>query len=199
MDHWYSVRTDRTSFSFFTVVSLPTMEHYAVQRLMNIFKNYDETLTHEQCLLLSETIINALIIKTQTVPLFRQAFWKILWNLHLKGPERAKATLNDLFSNKWPTIDEFINATDDELDTTCDEFRTNIRKRDFERMEHTKRLNASLNNEQTETTQNKPNGLLCPRCKSNNTEYNLFQTRSGDESSTAFVYCTQCHKRWRFC
>ena len=66
-------------------------------------------------------------------------------------------------------------------------------------MDDNRILNAMLDMDTEMNDTKKLQGLMCPRCKSNNTEYNLFQTRSGDESSTAFVYCNDCHKRWRFC
>ena len=37
----------------------------------------------------------------------------------------------------------------------------------------------------------------CGRCKSKRTTYNLIQTRSADEPSTAFVLCGNCGKRWK--
>ena len=37
----------------------------------------------------------------------------------------------------------------------------------------------------------------CGRCKSMRTLYNLLQTRSADEPSTAFIVCDDCGNRWR--
>lgn len=37
----------------------------------------------------------------------------------------------------------------------------------------------------------------CNRCKSMRTTYNLVQTRSADEPSSAFVLCGDCGKRWK--
>ena len=184
---------------FRKISSLPLMELYAVNRLNRIFQEYDTSLSQEDSLTLSETIVNALVTKTVTVPVFKIAFWKLLWNLHLKGKKRSQETLDDLFNGRWQTIDSFIDASDDELDSTCADFRKNIRKREFDKMDYNRKLNAMLDMDTEMNDTKKLQGLMCPRCKSNNTEYNLFQTRSGDESSTAFVYCNDCHKRWRFC
>lgn len=40
-------------------------------------------------------------------------------------------------------------------------------------------------------------GLKCSRCKSTRTSYVLLQTRSADESMTAYVTCHNCLKRWK--
>ena len=91
------------------------MELYAVNRLNRIFQEYDTSLSQEDSLTLSETIVNALVTKTVTVPVFKIAFWKLLWNLHLKGKTRSRETLDDLFNGRWQTIDSFIDASDDDL------------------------------------------------------------------------------------
>ena len=184
---------------FRKISSLLLMELYAVNRLNRIFQEYDMSLSQEDSLTLSETIVNALVTKTVTVPVFKIAFWKLLWNLHLKGKKRSRETLDDLFNGRWQTIDSFIDASDDDLHSTCAAFRKNICKREFDKMDYNRILNAMLDMDTEMNDTKKLQGLMCPRCKSNNTEYNLFQTRSGDESSTAFVYCNDCHKRWRFC
>ena len=184
---------------FRKISSLPLMELYAVNRLNRIFQEYDTSLSQEDSLTLSETIVNALVTKTVTVPVFKIAFWKLLWNLHLKGKTRSRETLDDLFNGRWQTIDSFIDASDDDLHSTCAAFRKNICKREFDKMDYNRILNAMLDMDTEMNDTKKLQGLVCPSCKSNNTEYNLFQTRSGDESSTAFVYCNDCHKRWRFC
>lgn len=40
--------------------------------------------------------------------------------------------------------------------------------------------------------------LVCPKCKSKNTEYYQKQTRSADEPMTTFANCQDCGKRWTF-
>lgn len=39
--------------------------------------------------------------------------------------------------------------------------------------------------------------LQCSRCKSRKIAYTEMQTRSADEPSTVFAFCTHCHKRWK--
>lgn len=39
----------------------------------------------------------------------------------------------------------------------------------------------------------------CPRCKGMKTEYTEKQTRSADEPTTKFCFCTDCDYRWKFC
>ena len=41
--------------------------------------------------------------------------------------------------------------------------------------------------------------LICPKCRSKNTEYYQKQTRSADEPMTTFANCVDCGKRWTFC
>ena len=104
------------------------MEEYAVKRLTEIFCNYnngDEQLNQSLAL----HIINALICKHNDVQSFKLAFWKILWNVHLKNKRSVKKTLNNLFSGQWPRVEDFINATDNELDEDCEVFRNEITTR----------------------------------------------------------------------
>jgi len=169
------------------------METYAVQRLVQIFDQHKPRMDAKTKTCLSETIVNALIEKNTTYAAFKVAFWKILWNLHLKGPERSKKTLDDLFDGRWCSVQEFINAKDDELDRECESFRQSIRLKEFNKMENTKRINAFLDKDIESDS-----GLFCSRCKSNNTDYSLMQTKSGDESSTVFALCKNCGKRWKF-
>ena len=75
------------------------MEDYAVHRLMRIFKDYHPLITQEDNKALSCSIVDALIIKTVNTQKFKTAFWKILWNLKLKGTSRSNKTLDDLFNN----------------------------------------------------------------------------------------------------
>ena len=168
------------------------MEDYAVHRLMRIFKDYHPLITQEDNKALSCSIVDALIIKTVNTQKFKTAFWKILWNLKLKGTSRSNKTLDDLFNNKWPTPENFIHATDDELDIDCASFRNNIKAKDFIKLENTKKINEMIDSN-VDT-----GGLICSKCKSNKTEYSLLQCRSGDEGSTAFVFCHNCNKRWKF-
>ena len=169
------------------------MEQYAVNRLMRIFKEHYTNITPNQNRSLACTIVDALILKTKNTQKFKTAFWKILWNLKLKGHKRSKKTLDDLFDSKWSTPESFIDATDDELDEECALFRRNIQMKDFRKMENTKRINEMID------TSTNAGGLVCSKCKSNKTEYSLLQCRSGDEGSTAFVYCHNCNRRWKFC
>lgn len=37
----------------------------------------------------------------------------------------------------------------------------------------------------------------CRKCHRKNTEVVMAQTRSGDESMTAFIYCLNCKQRWK--
>ena len=177
------------------------METYAVKRLMRIFKEYHTAISPQDNEILSKAIVNALITKTEYQDKFKIAFWKILWNLKLKGKARAHKTLDDLFNLKWKSAEEFINATDDELDYDSAQFRNNVRMREFERMQNTKKINEQLDKEidgagvAVESTKL---GLICARCHSNNTEYSCLKLRRGDEGMTAFVICLDCKKRWKF-
>ena len=66
-----------------TIISKKKMEAYAVGRLTRIFNEYNCKETNNQ--LLAETIVNALIKKTKNYNRFKLCFWKLLWNLHIKG------------------------------------------------------------------------------------------------------------------
>ena len=167
------------------------MEAYAVVRLTRIFNEYNFKESNNR--LLAETIVNALIKKTKNYDRFKLCFWKLLWNLHIKGTHRSRATLDDLFNGRWKSVEDFINATDDELDADCEKFRQNVRLKEFRKMENSKRINAMFDEDGSKET-----GLICSKCKSNNTDYSLMQTRSGDESSTIFAFCKNCGKRWKF-
>ena len=68
------------------------MEAYSVGRLFQIFNDHKPQMNDTDKLRLAETIVNALIDKTKTYALLKVAFWKILWNLHLKESERKKNT-----------------------------------------------------------------------------------------------------------
>ena len=173
------------------------MEDYAVRRLMRIFKNY-KNLTVADNKVLATAIVNALTVKTKVKDKFKIAFWKLLWNLKLKGAERSKKTLDDLFNRRWKTVQDFINASDDELDVDCAMFRNNVRMKEFQRMQNTKRINDLLDDKQNDTSEIVKLGLVCSRCHSNNTEYSCLQIRSGDEGMTTFVVCLNCKKRWKF-
>ena len=173
------------------------MEDYAVRRLMRIFKNYKD-LTVADNKALATAIVNALIVKTKVKDKFKIAFWKILWNLKLKGAVRSKKTLDDLFNRRWKTVQDFINASDDELDVDCAIFRNNVRMKEFQRMQNTKKINDLLDNKHNDTPETVKLGLVCSRCHSNNTEYSCLQIRSGDEGMTTFVVCLDCQKRWKF-
>ena len=40
-------------------------------------------------------------------------------------------------------------------------------------------------------------GVKCARCGSTDVSFEFCQTRSADEGTTVFCYCTQCSKRWK--
>ena len=105
------------------------MEEYAVNRLIAIFQDYDNEMSLEFNRSIAQTIINALIEKNQNYEQFKNDFWKLLWNIKIKGPERSKKTLDNLFNGKWNNVQDFINASHDELDEECANFRANIRLR----------------------------------------------------------------------
>ena len=123
------------------------MEEYAVNRLIAIFQDYDNEMSLEFNRSIAQTIINAMIEKNQNYEQFKNDFWKLLWNIKIKGPERSKKTLDNLFNGKWNNVQDFINASHDELDEECANFRANIRLREFYKMENTKKINASLDQE----------------------------------------------------
>ena len=174
------------------------MEQYAVKRLMRIFKHYDNGIKPDFNKTLSETIVDALIQKTQCYDHFKTEFWKILWNLKIKGAVRSKKTLDDLFHGKWKTVEHFINASHDELDDDCANFRANVRLKEFHKIENTKKINALLDEDIDHSCSQFDTGLVCSRCKSNKTTYNLYQIRRSDEGSTSFCLCLSCGHRWKF-
>jgi len=50
----------------------------------------------------------------------------------------------------------------------------------------------------TEGSQELPEaGVKCAKCKSTDVSFEFSQTRSADEGTTVFCYCTRCEKRWR--
>jgi DNA-directed RNA polymerase subunit M/transcription elongation factor TFIIS len=40
-------------------------------------------------------------------------------------------------------------------------------------------------------------GVKCSKCGSNNVSFEFSQTRSADEGTTVFCFCTKCAKRWK--
>lgn len=40
-------------------------------------------------------------------------------------------------------------------------------------------------------------GIKCARCRSTDISFEFSQTRSADEGTTVFCYCTHCSKRWK--
>ncbi len=40
-------------------------------------------------------------------------------------------------------------------------------------------------------------GVKCSRCSSTDVSFEFSQTRSADEGTTVFCYCTRCKKRWK--
>lgn len=40
-------------------------------------------------------------------------------------------------------------------------------------------------------------GVRCARCHSTDISFEFSQTRSADEGTTVFCYCTKCSKRWK--
>ena len=185
------------------------MEEYALNKLQAIFHAFREQPEEYPDLYFvrSKCIVAALKKKYPYENDFKHAFWHILWNLKLKG-ERSRTTLNDLFTGRWNNATEFIDASDDDLDITCAEYRRKTRFLMFERLENTKRFmqslgetcNSSSTDENADARNNSGSnvGLICPRCKSNNTDYSFLQIRSGDEGSTAFSHCSNCQYRWKF-
>jgi DNA-directed RNA polymerase subunit M/transcription elongation factor TFIIS len=168
------------------------MEEYAVNRLTQIFYNYNQG-DLQSNRRMAVLIINALICKHNDMQSFKLAFWKILWNLHLKNKRSVNKTLHNLFGGKWPTVEDFINATDNELDEDCEVFRNEIKTREFKRIENTMKINKLLDGECSNDS-----GLICNKCHSNNTDYTMLQTRRGDEGSTIYSFCKECGHRWKF-
>lgn len=47
------------------------------------------------------------------------------------------------------------------------------------------------------TTDLPEKGIKCARCGSTDVSFEFSQTRSADEGTTVFCYCTACSKRWK--
>ena len=190
--HCFKVQAMNTSNTSST--SSTDIETYALNKLQMIFHEFRTQPSEfpNMYFTRSKCIVQALKHEYPYESDFKQAFWRILYNLKLKGT-RSQDTLNDLFSGKWQSAHDFIKATDDELDETCAHYRHKVRYAMFERMENTKRLMDSLNEKNDDQS-----GLLCPKCKSSKTEYLLAQNSSGDEPSTARCVCQSCSYRWKF-
>lgn len=178
------------------------MESYARLKLVQIFQEYmpreegDSTYTTR-----ANNIVNALLRKYRYEDDFKNAFWKILYNLRLKST--SSETLKELFEGKWKSADEFVNATDDDLDSRMGEYRRCIRGRCFQRLKDMKLFNDNLDSDASKEMNDSNHkedsgGLQCPKCRSCNTEYLLLQTSRGDEGATARSVCLQCGHRWKF-
>jgi len=165
------------------------MEEYALKRLEKIFHCFQKEPICNNGLYAkrSKLIVNALKKKYPYENTFRIGFWKILYNLVLNKPA-CKDNLNRLFKGKWKSAEDFVDATDDELDDVKSKFRHDIRHRSF--------VQKQISNEIMK--RNNGSGLTCPVCKSDFTDYTLLQTSRGDEGSTARVVCNNCNHRWKF-
>lgn len=183
------------------------MEEHALRTLEDLFHEYAVQPSDLPDLYSnrSRVIVNALKRKYPYETDFRLAFWKILWNLKLKGPSAAD-TMKDLFNGRWKTADDFVSATDDELDEKSAEFRRNVRNAVFNRLQSTQKFISAITEKEDEgcnkdrqvVAEERAEGLICNRCRSANTEYLLLQTSRGDEGSTARVLCNNCGNRWKF-
>ena len=91
----------------------------------------------------------------------------------------------------------FINASDNELDIDCAIFRNNVRMKEFQQMQNTKKINNLLDDKHSDIPETVKLGLVYSRCHSNNTEYSCLQIRSGDEGMMTFVVCLNCQKWWK--
>lgn len=170
------------------------LEKHACKKLESIFHEYavqpsdKPNLYNER----ARWIINAIKRHCVYEDDFKHKFWKILYNLKLKGQVASSCTLADLFSGRWKTAEDFVCATDDELDADKARFRHQIRNCVFERMKRTNDFISVIDKHEQD------GGLKCPKCSSIKTEYSLLQTSSGDEGSTARCLCLTCMHRWRF-
>ena len=194
------------------------MEDYATRTLIDLFRNHAPAPDHFPDLydVRARNIVDALKLKHPYEADFRRAFWKIRFNLDCKGP-KALETMEHLFAGRWRTAEDFVNATDDDLDSEKAEFRCRARNAYFDKMQHTKQfLEAVLNGSGSRSGRGggggiggcgdggsegqgrAGNGLTCPRCKATDTEYLLLQTSRGDEGSTARSLCNACGHRWKF-
>jgi DNA-directed RNA polymerase subunit M/transcription elongation factor TFIIS len=162
------------------------MEEYALNRLERVFQDFCPEPNDQKGLyaIRSRNIVNALKRKHPYVHSFKNAFWKILYNLTLNRPA-CQYNLEQLFDGRWETAKSFIEATDDDLDPVKAKFRSDVRNRDIIRKQNSLKLLSDV-------------GLICPLCKSNDTEYTFLQTSKGDEGSTARVLCNTCEYRWKF-
>jgi DNA-directed RNA polymerase subunit M/transcription elongation factor TFIIS len=134
---------------------------------------------------------------------FRLVFWKILCNLKLNRPN-CQIVLTKLFQGHWKTARAFVLASHDELDENKAFERMQARKLSFEKMQRTNAFMQEIEQkavhfgDNLHQENNSVIGLLCPRCKSNKTEYLLLQTSRGDEGSTMRSLCNECGFRWKF-
>jgi DNA-directed RNA polymerase subunit M/transcription elongation factor TFIIS len=102
--------------------------------------------------------------------------------------------LKQVLSKEMP-IDKLPKLTDRELRSIYWEEQDLL---DLKKMANEKKAVDAM----VAITQNSKSGYSCARCRAAGrdpyrVEYTEFQTRSADEPSTLFFYCTICSKRWR--
>jgi len=144
---------------------------------------------------LAKTIVKAMKhAVNRDLDAFKTMFWKLLWNLKLKGP-RSTEVLKRLIDDKFWTPETFVIATDDDLDTECAAYRRHYRLLAFERIEHKTKYEVVNDDGQIEQ---RVGTLECPKCHSFDTDYLQLQTSRGDEGMTTRAFCNECQYRWKF-
>lgn len=122
------------------------------------------------------------------IPYYRRAYMKLYFNLF---KNKCKDYVQDSIINNKFDIYTIVNLPHENLDPTK-YFKSQQR--------YNKIYFVGGQTETMKKLRKDAVGLLgkCGRCKSKDLDYTQVQTRSADEPMTTFVYCSNCHNRWKF-
>lgn len=171
------------------------MEEYAFNRLKKAFDTFSPQ-DHESNENLAHDIVREIKKRHPYYEDFKNCFWKVISNLVLNRPACEKNMSDLVHGTRWNTVNEFLDATHDDLDPSKSTERKEVRQAFFRKFNTAKTIeqkSIDTENDYSETL-----GLKCPKCFSDNTEYLLLQTSRGDEGSTARSLCNVCGHRWKF-
>lgn len=75
--------------------------------------------------------------------------------------------------------------------------RARVEQTDEKKAECTRVLRDLLVEAPSTTAELPEKGVKCAKCGSTDISFEFSQTRSADEGTTVFCYCTKCSKRWK--